>query len=147
MEYINIHKPYDTLPQWSGRSALRWNFGSPEWTPVENWLTGVDSGESSRKLTVRCKIQTHSGGKLKNWFTPVIQGIFPENSKSDELTFLQKSLTLRHFFRVEVVEIEKVWWHSYIRGDSELSEYQIRFSPSHTVFSEINIKLGQFQKI
>ena len=33
------------------------------------------------------------------------------------------------------------------RGGSELSECQIRFSVSFAIFSQINIKVGQFQKI
>ena len=64
-----------------------------------------------------------------------------------KINILQKWLNFEAIFGGEGVEIEKIWWNCYIRGDSELSEYQIRFSLPHPIYSQINVKLGQFQKI
>ena len=52
--------------------------------------------------------------KLKNWLTPVFQGIFPENSqfttakKTPKINIFAKVANFEAIFRGEGVEIEKI---------------------------------------
>ena len=103
--------------------------------------------------------------KVQNLLFPIVSSDFlyfhSFTSKNCQRPFLEKVIRflerrnysvfmIYHCFMslsTWTVDIGKIWWNSYVRGDSEFSEYQIGFSVSHPTFSQIYVKLGQFHKV